>query len=540
MASGYEPILSGDGKLLLSHWPLDWVFVKRLQQWRQRKPWFLKKKYLLWAIHDGLVVPPTLPSFWKRKKRRTRKRSFQFFSIDWAIHRYREFNQNLEPNFHGNKDIGNSSKGIPCGKLKTFQNGTLVQTQNVFRTGTPGGSLASGKIWDVLHPGPPFRAGGPFASVKMQVPSARLWTGISGSSKGSSGFSSLNYKTYTGSAWDDGTWGSDSISSYLDTSIPVLSGYDTIAWDKLKPQPSPGNLSQFLYELRDLPKMLETTANLFWNSWRSFGGGYSKIVMHPTSVADNFLNHEFGWVPFLSDLQKLYSLYVNSSEYIAQTVKMNNTFVRKHRVLDQSDVQQLVMRGYTPGIDPFTDDMRLMCNQMTVDGIPCWGTMDITRRVKTRVWAEGSFKYYRPEFDDNLMHFGSQLSNVRRLMTIYGLRINPTVIWKLTPWTWAIDWFTNVGQFIQHHDEFVNDGIVSRYLFVMKSTERFVTKHSLINWKAGAQAFDWTRSHSIKQRKAADSPYGFDKPWQGLSGLQLGILGAIGITRTPSGFLSRG
>jgi len=38
----------------------------------------------------------------------------------------------------------------------------------------------------------------------------------------------------------------------------------------------------------------------------------------------------------------------------------------------------------------------------------------------------------------------------------------------------------------------------------------------------------------------ADGPYGFNVPWNTITPRQWAILGAIGISRTSSGFISRG
>lgn len=534
--TNYEPLLSSDGKLLKDHWPLDEVFVKRLNKWFKRKPWFLKRKYLAWAIAKGLVVPPRLPA---RKHRAGRRRGHNY-RVNSFHTRYRERNPNLEPHFMGNKDLGDLAKNVPIGVIKTYSNGSVSNVEKMWRSGTPAGSLSSERTWDQVNPGPPYRSGGPFASIKMKIPASQVWNVGVVSNVGKVGVDPKNREEYHGSFFDGGNWGSDSVSNYLSSTVPTLLGYDTLAWEKTKPRVTKSSLSQFIYELKDLPRMLETTANLLHNSWRSFGGGYSSVVMHPVSVADNFINHEFGWAPFLNDMAGFYQLYVNLSRYIAQTVRDNGEWLRRRAVLETTETNQLLLRIYSPNLNPWGFRFDSMCRDTTVDGITCKGFSDLRERLVNRVWAEGSFKYYRPEFDDNLMHFGDQLTNIHRIATLYGLRINPTVVWKLTPWSWAVDWFTSVGKFIEHHDDFITDGIVSRYLYVMRSKERFVTKTTVANFYSGARSMSWQRSFSQKQRKVADSPYGFDLPWNNLSPRQLGILGSIGVTRSATGFLSRG
>jgi len=446
----------------------------------------------------------------------------------------------LDPNFLGIKPTKFLPGGTPIGVFKNYINGKLNSSSNQFLTGSPSGSLTGERVWDCINPGPPYRIGGPFYKIGIDIPSSQMWDLGTVSNLGKPGITPGNHQTYTGKFYPGDNWGADSTSAYFVNTVPTLSGYDTLAWEKLKPHVSQASLMQSLVELRDLPRQLETSANLLYNSWRSFGGGYAKTIVQPQNIADNFLNHEFGWVPFLSDLQKLYSLSTQLESYISQTARDNNTWIRKRATLESSDTDELLAKTFTPDIDPWGENLQQMCESRTVDGISCKGFSEVRRRTRKRVWATGEFKYYRPEFDDNLLSFSGQFQNINRLITIYGLRINPTVIWKLTPWSWAIDWFTHVGDFIEHHDEFINDGIISRNLFIMRSEEKFTTKTSVAFFYSGTRSWMWQRKFSTKQRKVADSPYGFDRPWSSLTPRQWAILAAAGMSRGSAGFVSHG
>jgi hypothetical protein len=74
----------------------------------------------------------------------------------------------------------------------------------------------------------------------------------------------------------------------------------------------------------------------------------------------------------------------------------------------------------------------------------------------------------------------------------------------------------------------------------METSEKVMTKTSLLNFYSGPVTLQFQRSLHMKQRKLADSPYGFNAPWQSLSPKQWAILGAIGISRSGSGYISRG
>jgi hypothetical protein len=366
---------------------------------------------------------------------------------------------------------------------------------------------------------------------------------------------------------DDGDWMSDSVSNYLSTSAPAIVGFDTLAWDKLKPRVSKSSAAQFFYELRDLPGMLETSASGFSRFWDSLRGGRVstgitihapaalqpgirrhsrdrgeslRALMDPSDLADHFLNHNFGWVPFLGDLANMYNAYQRSHEFISELVRTNGSWERKRAVLQSDTTQRPIGRRYSLGVEPSGFFIQGMCDTRVVDGIPCKGYFDVTEVVETKVWANGLFKFYRPEYDMNLDYNDSYIGALQRLMTLYGVRISPTLLYKITPWSWTVDWFSGFGKYIERLDDFTVDGIVSKQLCIMAQTRRYVTKTCHVFFQSGDRTFNFRRYFESKVRKVADCPYGFDQTWNNLSLRQWAILGAIGISRTNTGFISRG
>jgi hypothetical protein len=148
--------------------------------------------------------------------------------------------------------------------------------------------------------------------------------------------------------------------------------------------------------------------------------------------------------------------------------------------------------------------------------------------------------FYRPEFDANDPGFDSGLMTLRRALTQYGVRINPSVVYKLIPWSWCVDWFTGFGKYVDRLNDFVEDGITSRYLYVCRSEERTITKTSFLNYYTGPHTVQFQRRLLLKQREVADSPYGFDVPWNSITLRQASILAAIGVSRSGAGYVSRG
>jgi len=117
-------------------------------------------------------------------------------------------------------------------------------------------------------------------------------------------------------------------------------------------------------------------------------------------------------------------------------------------------------------------------------------------------------------------------------MTNYGVRISPSNVWRATPWTWLIDWGINVGRNLDRVSEYLLDGVVAKYLYLMHhQKQRFVLKQTL-PFLTGTVVLEFYRDVETKQRKEAGSPYGFDSPWESLSPKKLAILAALGLSRT--------
>lgn len=158
---------------------------------------------------------------------------------------------------------------------------------------------------------------------------------------------------------------------------------------------------------------------------------------------------------------------------------------------------------------------------------PTWELREIRHSY---VSAVGSYKYYRPEFDDSLPDYNSAWNTISRELTIYGFRLTPSNIYRATPWTWLVDWFTDFGSVVDRITDIAIDAVAAQYLYVMRheATEQVLTQ--ILPFKSGDVSVSWSVKWDEKVRKAASSPYGFGLTWNLLSPRQLAILAALKIT----------
>jgi hypothetical protein len=463
------------------------------------------------------------------------------------LSRYRERAPPNERSFYGDSKGKKPVAGTVTVVRKNFVKSKLQSSINLHLTGTPKDSFALERCWDETHPGPPYKSGGPFAKFKISMPHANgkpisfttksagflpsdTWQEVSGIVYPTSVHieSQMPYVTFVGTG---------QTVPFDFALFPDASGFGTQAWDKTRPQIAKAGMSVFLAELRDLPGMLKTSARGFHEIWSATRGHFDAgVQMLPKRAADHFLNHNFGWVPFISDLIKFYNTYEKTHDHIMQLVRDNGQWIRRKRTLKKETVRERVgSRLYSPGFQPYGADMEFCMKQQTVDGINCYGFCDSYSETTEKVWAEGLFRYYRPEFDPNSIGFPSGWSNIKRLLSLYGARINPSIVWKVTPWTWLIDWFSGIGRNIDVLTEQFQDGVAAKYLYVMHHRQREIVTYSNYSTYDGWRQHSWPWLLETKQRVSADSPFGFNLSWSHLSARQWAILGAIGVSRSNFG-----
>jgi hypothetical protein len=121
------------------------------------------------------------------------------------------------------------------------------------------------------------------------------------------------------------------------------------------------------------------------------------------------------------------------------------------------------------------------------------------------------------------------------LFRLYGLRPTPSVIYNAIPWSWLIDWFSNAGDIIENLEVGVADRLAADYMYMMRENWGHVERFSTARiYRENGIIADITstsqRLLSVKTRVLGD-PFGFNTSANNLTGMQLSILGALGLSR---------
>lgn len=251
-------------------------------------------------------------------------------------------------------------------------------------------------------------------------------------------------------------------------------------------------------------------------------------------AGSEYLNYQFGWAPLQSEIHDV----VNGARHhrdIMQNYR-HNEGKPVHRRFDFPDENQRYEEEVSSG-DPITG----VLSSSWLNGSGTAARRKVVYEKTTKRWFEGSFSYGGPGKADNFdrgIHFGSEAD------AVFGLKLTPTLLWELVPWSWAVDWFTNAGDVINNVTNFAAAGLVMRYGYMMHEThESYHTEWGDGRFLTGVMSdgklklvpkYEGHGSRGIfrttKSRIPA-SPFGFGVGWEDLSPTQLAITAAIGITR---------
>jgi len=277
------------------------------------------------------------------------------------------------------------------------------------------------------------------------------------------------------------------------------------AYSRMKPTQPNFQALNALYELKDLPGMLKQ--RLSHNGLKD--------------VSNYWLALQFGWKPLLADIRNAVRTQINGQKRLQQLMRDNGKPVRRSiQMVNTSDVLSESQGNNYSAIQP------ILVTQY-YGGSPHYRTKKV---VNDRVWASAQFRYYLPP--------GPRDVKWRRemLRRIFGIQYpSPSVIYNAIPWSWLIDWFTNLGDVLENMDSGVADRLGATYFYTMRerSTVREMFSNVDVFRKSGERVTLSGSARSIMSMKArvAGDPFGFNTNQNTLTGMQLSILGSLGMSR---------
>lgn len=156
--------------------------------------------------------------------------------------------------------------------------------------------------------------------------------------------------------------------------------------------------------------------------------------------------------------------------------------------------------------------------------------------TKTDIWFRGAYLYYVPKSDGSLA--GKLEYWQDRANKLLQTDLTPSVLWQLAPWSWLVDWFTEVGNSIKNFSALASDNLVVKYGYLMiRQEHKHTIQMSNLSTRQGGNLVAVNPSCSfttISKERFRATPYGFGIDLNSLTARQWSILAALGMTRSPN------
>jgi hypothetical protein len=210
-----------------------------------------------------------------------------------------------------------------------------------------------------------------------------------------------------------------------------IAAFNLRAWQKMKPKLSQGfSIVNFLLELKDFKFIFKSLKSgkalsqlkdwIFSRETMTFQGLSKK-------VAEGHLTWSFAIAPLVSDLQKMYKILVNSEEIIQRYVSGGDGLAHVRRYSNPKEWTKRVKINF-PSDNPLVKEHL--------------NKMSIQRTYKPgKITACSVYKYSAPALKGLLAYITSFLD-------LLGANRNPAIIWNAIPFSFVVDWFFQVGDYL--------------------------------------------------------------------------------------------
>lgn len=322
--------------------------------------------------------------------------------------------------------------------------------------------------------------------------------------RGPGGIETINGVRTTGSNAGSGYF--DYLPSYYhskDTHLSIpdtsISGNDSLAvvarTNPSRPLVTPLTLIQ---DVVDIPRMLKDAGRLMKK-------GAKNLTVK--DLANQNLATQFGWLPLVDDVHKLLDFQTHTHRRVAELNRLYSAQGLKRRIqlgtwnAESTSLNETVVSGLYGA---------LRVNLQKSSYYTKWGTCR---------WKPTSVPLYQPGTE-------AQIWQVRRILSGITPEGLTQGVWDVIPWTWLLDWFSNVGDFMSQHSNSVPAEVYHVNVMLKKVTVNRFSRASGDTWVQGGEG---VASFTTKLRDAGTPTLSASLPFIGLR--RLSILGSLFIQR---------
>ncbi len=302
------------------------------------------------------------------------------------------------------------------------------------------------------------------------------------------------------------------------------------AYNRVAPTAVVFDAANFLGELREgLPRLALQTLKGSSGFFRGLGADY--------------LNVEFGWKPFIRDLQNAGRALFDATNQLSgkgERVHRRYSVPATETMGVSGAVSSLawdVRAGNTPYPSGWFSSSFPLPSQIAGVSAPYttfvtahnYANKSAWKRRRQERWFEGEFTSFFPLRFDPSNYFD-------RFNALVNLSITPETLWNLAPWSWLVDWNLRIGESISANIAAGNNLLVMHYGYAMEKTVFETGSFASLpaNSPPGtvmpSKMANYTKTTRMRRIRA--NPYGFTSGGAAaLSVSQIAILAALGLTK---------
>lgn len=253
-----------------------------------------------------------------------------------------------------------------------------------------------------------------------------------------------------------------------------------------------------LQDLVDIPRMLKDVGRLITTPKRK--------LLNLKEVGNQHLGFQFGWKPLFQDVKDLLDLQSHIHRRLLELQRLNNLGGLKRRI-------RLGVWG-----DAAT-------NLRTLESLEVFWTA--TESVDSQSIRWGTVRWLPNVPLPPSTSRDAELNRQARKVVL-GLSLESTLkgAWDLIPWSWLIDWFSNVGDFALQFSNTIP--ATSHDACIMTHTETQF-RYKTLSIDRSLSPTDGYVTHSLKERYVGPGSLDVHLPFIGLD--RLSILGALFVQR---------
>lgn len=291
--------------------------------------------------------------------------------------------------------------------------------------------------------------------------------------------------------------------------LSAMTKYAFAMMDECLPEHKTFNIAYQIAELKDLPQTLRGTLQIWIAFERTVGASFFKLLQQSASYWHNpaliekyasMLGRETGFhIDVLLNLDQLaasayltfkfgwQSLVQAISQLLPSPAKVGKEVNR----LVNSIGKDISFRSTRKWVEKVTSVPSFTGNLLHNEGLdtnPTHPPVSGFREVELRCMANIHIQF--PEVDIPTLRKELYLRKI-------GLWPSPSDIFDLIPWTWLIDWFSGLGQYVHLMDTIYHDNSIVNHAFMTYREVNHVDAHFTGKW-VGTQStnFDGSMSSS--------------------------------------------